>query len=58
MYILFYCQDLKPHIFAVAEQTYRNVQSQIGPVNQSIIVSGESGAGKVRRFFPDIALKF
>ncbi|XP_040543582.1 unconventional myosin-XIX isoform X1 [Gallus gallus] len=39
-------QDLKPHIFAVAEQTYRNVQSQINPINQSIIVSGESGAGK------------
>ncbi|NXN48192.1 MYO19 protein, partial [Rhinoptilus africanus] len=39
-------QDLKPHIFAVAEQTYRNVQSQIEPINQSIIVSGESGAGK------------
>ncbi|NXV40757.1 MYO19 protein, partial [Uria aalge] len=39
-------QDLKPHIFAVAEQTYRNIQSQIEPINQSIIVSGESGAGK------------
>ncbi|NXA50871.1 MYO19 protein, partial [Nothocercus julius] len=39
-------QDLKPHIFAVAEETYRNVQSQLDPVNQSIIVSGESGAGK------------
>ncbi|NXI39223.1 MYO19 protein, partial [Galbula dea] len=39
-------QDLKPHLFAVAEQTYRNVQSQMEPVNQSIIVSGESGAGK------------
>lgn len=56
MNILFFCQDLKPHIFAVAEQTYRNVQSQIDPVNQSIIVSGESGAGKVRR--SDIDLKF
>ncbi|XP_067394223.1 unconventional myosin-XIX isoform X2 [Emydura macquarii macquarii] len=39
-------QELKPHLFAVAEQTYRNVVSQIEPINQSIIVSGESGAGK------------
>uniref|UniRef100_A0A6J0T1N4 Unconventional myosin-XIX isoform X1 n=1 Tax=Pogona vitticeps TaxID=103695 RepID=A0A6J0T1N4_9SAUR len=39
-------QELNPHIFVVAEETYRNVQSQIPPVNQSIIVSGESGAGK------------
>lgn len=40
-------QKLKPHIFTVAEQTYRNVKSLIDPVNQSIVVSGESGAGKV-----------
>ncbi|KAF6095644.1 myosin XIX [Phyllostomus discolor] len=39
-------QKLKPHIFAVGEQTYRNVKSLTEPVNQSIIVSGESGAGK------------
>ncbi|NP_001122117.1 unconventional myosin-XIX [Xenopus tropicalis] len=39
-------QGCKPHIFTVAEQAYKNVQSQIQPVNQSIIVSGESGAGK------------
>ncbi|XP_074118103.1 unconventional myosin-XIX isoform X2 [Sminthopsis crassicaudata] len=39
-------QKLKPHIFTVGEQTYRNVKSQLEPVNQSIIVSGESGAGK------------
>ncbi|KAJ7308872.1 hypothetical protein JRQ81_008146 [Phrynocephalus forsythii] len=39
-------QELKPHVFGVAEETYRNVESQIPPVNQSIIVSGESGAGK------------
>ncbi|XP_064892814.1 unconventional myosin-XIX isoform X3 [Columba livia] len=54
-------QDLKPHIFAVAEQTYRNVQSQREPVNQSIIVSGESGAGKtwtsrcLMKFYASIA---
>ncbi|KAF5916046.1 hypothetical protein HPG69_003120, partial [Diceros bicornis minor] len=39
-------QKLKPHIFTVGEQTYRNVKSLTEPVNQSIIVSGESGAGK------------
>ncbi|XP_062968111.1 unconventional myosin-XIX isoform X7 [Cynocephalus volans] len=39
-------QKLKPHVFTVGEQTYRNVKSLIEPVNQSIIVSGESGAGK------------
>ncbi|PIO27610.1 hypothetical protein AB205_0058920, partial [Aquarana catesbeiana] len=40
-------QNCKPHIFTVAEQAYRNVQCQLHPVNQSIIVSGESGAGKI-----------
>lgn len=39
-------QKLKPHIFTVGEQTYRNVKSLTEPINQSIIVSGESGAGK------------
>ncbi|XP_078081100.1 unconventional myosin-XIX [Mustelus asterias] len=39
-------QELKPHIFTVAEDAFRNVQSLIEPVNQSLIVSGESGAGK------------
>ncbi|XP_068934233.1 unconventional myosin-XIX isoform X2 [Petaurus breviceps papuanus] len=39
-------QKLKPHIFTVGEQTYRNVRSLLEPVDQSIIVSGESGAGK------------
>ncbi|XP_069766460.1 unconventional myosin-XIX isoform X2 [Narcine bancroftii] len=39
-------RELKPHIFLVAEQAFRNVQSHIEPINQSLIVSGESGAGK------------
>ncbi|XP_069338420.1 unconventional myosin-XIX isoform X2 [Eulemur rufifrons] len=39
-------QKLKPHVFSVGEQTYRNVKSLIEPVNQSIVVSGETGAGK------------
>uniref|UniRef100_A0AAR2IYF9 Myosin motor domain-containing protein n=1 Tax=Pygocentrus nattereri TaxID=42514 RepID=A0AAR2IYF9_PYGNA len=39
-------QDFKPHIFIVAEEAYRNVQGQVEPVDQSLVVSGESGAGK------------
>lgn len=54
-------QELKPHVFVVAEETYRNVESQIPPINQSIIVSGESGAGKtwtsrcLMRFYATVA---
>lgn len=36
--------DLDPHIFAVAEEAYTKMERE--DCNQSIIVSGESGAGK------------
>uniref|UniRef100_H3CT18 Myosin XIX n=1 Tax=Tetraodon nigroviridis TaxID=99883 RepID=H3CT18_TETNG len=39
-------QELKPHIFIVAEEAYRSVRGQLQPANQSLVVSGESGAGK------------
>ncbi|KAM9788989.1 unconventional myosin-XIX [Neosynchiropus ocellatus] len=39
-------QGSKPHIFIVAEEAYRNVIGQLEPVDQSLVVSGESGAGK------------
>ncbi|XP_028285776.1 unconventional myosin-Va-like isoform X2 [Parambassis ranga] len=36
--------DMDPHIFAVAEEAYKQMARD--EINQSIIVSGESGAGK------------
>uniref|UniRef100_A0A673JKY2 Methyl-CpG binding domain protein 3b n=1 Tax=Sinocyclocheilus rhinocerous TaxID=307959 RepID=A0A673JKY2_9TELE len=37
--------DMEPHIFSVAEETYRTMIRSIEK-NQSIIISGESGSGK------------
>uniref|UniRef100_UPI00358DFBCF unconventional myosin-Va isoform X2 n=1 Tax=Myxine glutinosa TaxID=7769 RepID=UPI00358DFBCF len=51
--------DMDPHIFAVAEEAYR--QMGRNEKNQSIIVSGESGAGKTvsakytMRFFATVS---
>lgn len=53
----FCTQDLKPHIFIVAEDAYRNVRGQLEPVNQSLVVSGESGAGKVNQHVLLISLR-
>ena len=39
--------DMPPHIYAIAEEAYRQiVEAPQGVRNQSILVSGESGAGK------------
>jgi len=37
-------EDTKPHIFAMADEAYRNLVDE--GTNQSILVTGESGAGK------------
>ncbi|KAL2015222.1 hypothetical protein VTK56DRAFT_6051 [Thermocarpiscus australiensis] len=37
-------EDNKPHIFAMADEAYRNLVDE--NANQSILVTGESGAGK------------
>ncbi|NXT91718.1 MYO5B protein, partial [Anhinga rufa] len=51
--------DMDPHIFAVAEEAYKQMVRE--EKNQSIIVSGESGAGKTvsakyaMRFFATVS---
>ena len=39
--------ELAPHIYAIAEDAYQKIQDDVArSSNQSILVSGESGAGK------------
>eukprot|EP00977_Amphora_coffeiformis_P012271 scaffold3034_cov173-Amphora_coffeaeformis.AAC.7 len=41
-----YTERPPPHIYATAEDAYRSMMRDRKPQNQSILVSGESGAGK------------
>jgi myosin-5 len=41
-------EDNDPHLFAIADEAYSGMMSGVGTTNQSIIVSGESGAGKTQ----------
>ena len=38
--------EVAPHVFALADEAYRNMVE--GRQNQSMLITGESGAGKVR----------
>jgi len=43
-YVGHHLGKLSPHVFAIAEEAFRNMS--LDGTNQSILVSGESGAGK------------
>lgn len=61
-----YKESKKPHVFAVADAAYRSMLEETHPSrkNQSMIVSGESGAGKteackhVMRFLAELSKRY
>ena len=38
----------EPHVYSVAGAAHHRLITSLGLVNQAVLVSGESGAGKVR----------
>ena len=42
-------KECPPHIFAIGQKVYCDLRRDMETKNQSVIVSGESGAGKVSR---------
>jgi len=40
-------QSMPAHVFVIVERALRDIQNSMGGSDQSVIISGESGAGKV-----------
>ena len=38
---------MAPHVFSIAAAMYAALRRDVGTTDQSVIISGESGAGKV-----------
>jgi len=45
---IFDFQEMPPHIFAIGQKAYGDLKRGFETTSQSVIVSGESGAGKVK----------
>ena len=42
---------MEPHIFGVAAEVHNALKMDVNSIDQSVIISGESGAGKVSLMF-------